>query len=141
MTDLAELNLLIDRARAIVGTDANVAKTLGVPFQTVSNWRHGHKNASPEDCALLAAVAGMDPMQEAARAMLRKHEGTKKGDLLMKALGKASLVTGAAVASAGAHAGTAVNWISGWMASHLGDLWALHTMYIAPNKQKTAVLV
>ena len=121
MDSLAELNLLIDKARTIAGTDANLAKLLGVPFQTISNWRHGHKNASPEDCALIAAVAGLDPMAEMARAALRKHDGSKKGELLRKALGKPLLAIGVASASAGVHAATAVSWISGWTAQTLAD--------------------
>lgn len=96
--------MLIDKASAIAGNDAALSRMLGVSRQTISNWRHGHKPCPPADQALLAAVAGADPLAELARATLRQHEGTKKGDLLMRALGKALLATGGAVASAGAHA-------------------------------------
>lgn len=104
MEDLAELNLLIDRAQLVAGSYYKLAKLVGLPEQRISDFRHGRRNASPEDCALFAAVAGLDPTQEMARAVLRKHAGTKKGDLLLKALGKPLLATGAAVASAGVHA-------------------------------------
>jgi len=52
----------------------------------------------------MAHVAGLDPLAELARATVRKFEGDKKGDLLMRALGKASLATGAVLATAGANA-------------------------------------
>lgn len=104
MERLDELNLLIDRAAKIAGSDRKLALMLGEPPQRVSNWRHGHAVAQPEDWALLAHVAGLDPVAELARATVAKHEAKRKGDLLMKALGKASLATGAALAGVGANA-------------------------------------
>lgn len=121
MDTLAELNLLIDKASAIAGSDAKLAALVGQPKQRVSNWRHGVVPCPIEDQALMASVAGMDPVQELARAVLRKHEGSKKGELLLKALGKASLATGAAIASAGAHAGVLASLISGSTAQSLAD--------------------
>lgn len=95
------LNSLIDKASAIAGSDAALARLLAVPRQRIANWRNGNDSCSPEDCALIASVAGIDPIQEMTRAMLRKHEGTPKGDRLMKVLGKPLQATGAAIASAG----------------------------------------
>lgn len=103
MKQLEELNLLIDKASAIAGSDAKLAKLVGAHPQNVSNWRHG-KSCPPEMQALMAHVAGLDPLAELARATVRRFEGEKKGDLLMKALGKASLATGAVLGSAGAAA-------------------------------------
>lgn len=102
MKHLEELNLLIDRAAAIAGSDYAVAKSIGVERQAISNWRHGHKPCPPEMQALMASVAGLDPLQTLARATVQKFEGEKKGDLLMRALGKASRLTGAAAGIAGA---------------------------------------
>ncbi len=104
MNQIEELNILIDKASAIVGSDYKLAKVIGCMPQNVSNWRHDRASCSPENRALLAAVAGLDPVAELARAVVEKHAGTSKGDMLMKALGKASLATGAALASAGAAA-------------------------------------
>ncbi len=101
MQHLQTLNLLIDHAKKNAGSDSAVAKAIGVPIQHVSNWRHGRRTATPEDQALLAAVAGLDPVAEMARAMVAKYEGTPKGDKLMRALGKALPVIGAAIGSAG----------------------------------------
>ena len=99
-----ELNILIDKASAIAGSDYRLAKMIGMTPQNVSNWRHGQASCSPENRALLAAVAGLDPVAELARATVEKHAGTSKGDMLMKALGKGLLATGVALASAGAAA-------------------------------------
>lgn len=102
MKHLEELNLLIDKASAIAGSDYKLAKLVGAMPQNVSNWRHGQASCSPENRALLAAIAGLDPVAELARATLEKHEGTSKGDLLMRALGKSSRLTGAIAGIVGA---------------------------------------
>lgn len=111
-----ELILLIGKASAIAGNDSRLAKNLGVPAQRIADWKAERRNATPEDHALLAAVAGLDPLPVLARAMVAKHEGTAKGDKLMRALGKTLLATGAAVASAGASAAETFSSIP-----HLGD--------------------
>lgn len=102
MKHLEELNLLIDKASAQAGSDSKLAKSIGVPPQHVSNWRHGHKTATPADQALMAHVAGLDPVQVLARATVAQYEGKAKGDALMKALGKASRLTGAVAGFVGA---------------------------------------
>lgn len=102
MNQIEELNLLIDKASAIAGSDYRLAKMIGAMPQNVSNWRHDRASCSPENRALLAAVAGLDPVAELARATLDKHQGTSKGDLLMKALGKSSRLTGAIAGIVGA---------------------------------------
>lgn len=99
-----EVITLLDKAKKAMGTDASVARALGTSAQRVTNWRTGNAPCSPENQALIAAIAGLDPLAELARAVVRKHEGTAKGDQLMKALGKSSLAIGAALASVGASA-------------------------------------
>lgn len=130
-THLTELNeLLTKAAKSLGGNDTKLAKTLGVSPQRISNWRHGHKTCQPEDQALLASIAGMDAIEVLARATVKQHEGTAKGDLLMRALGKGLLATGAVLGSAGASA--AVIFSSTTSSSELGK-WirvALDTMYI-----------
>jgi DNA-binding transcriptional regulator YdaS (Cro superfamily) len=101
---LTDINLLLDKAEEMCGKDYRTAKQLGVAPQLVCDWRAGRKNPQPEDIALIASVAGLDAEAWALRAMVEKHEGTAKGDRLMKAVGKALLVTGAGIGSAGAHA-------------------------------------
>lgn len=104
MKHLESLNMLIDRAAAVAGSDYKLAQTLGVPRGHVSQWRHDKRTATPADQALMAHVAGLDPVQVLARATVEAFEGKPKGDALMKALGKALLVTGAVAGSAGAAA-------------------------------------
>jgi hypothetical protein len=104
MKHLDSLNELIDQARSIAGSDYRLAKTLGVPPGHVSDWRHGRRTATPADQALMAHIAGLDAVQTLARATVQQYEGKAKGDALMKALGKASLATGAVLGSVGASA-------------------------------------
>lgn len=101
----SELNFLLDKARETCGSDYKVAKTIGATPQNVSDWRHERRTCMPEDIALLAAVAGLDAQAWLSRATVERYEGTPKGDRLMKALGKALVLTGAAAGSVGAHAG------------------------------------
>lgn len=100
----AEILSLLDAAKQQLGSDYKVCKALGISTSVISDWRHARKNPQPEDIALIAGLAGMDAATWALRALVEKHEGTPKGDRLMKAVGKAFLATGAAFAGAGANA-------------------------------------
>jgi len=102
MKHLESLNLLIDKASAIAGSDYKLAQSLSVPRGHVSDWRHGRRTATPADQALMAHVAGLDPVVTLARATVEQFEGKAKGDALMKALGKASRLTGAVAGFVGA---------------------------------------
>lgn len=112
MQDHDELLKLIDDASRRAGSDGKLATMLGVPRQHVSHWRHKHRPCNPENMALMAHIAGYDAIETLARATVRQYEGTAKGDLLMRALGKALLVTGAAIGSAGASAQETFSWTS-----------------------------
>lgn len=138
MNRLEELNLLIDRASQIAGSDRKLALLLGEPPQRVSNWRHGHAVAQPEDWALLAHVAGLDPVSELTRAIVAKHESKRKGDLLMKALGKASLVTGAVLGSVGASAHQISSMIPAGLTWTNAAEWiaGIYTMCIMLNRAR-----
>lgn len=98
------LDQLIDEAAKKAGNDAQLAKMLHVTRQTVSHWRHGHKPCPAADQTLMASIAGLPPEKFAAMALVAQHQGTAKGELLLKALGKVLLVTGAAIVSSGANA-------------------------------------
>lgn len=98
------LTQLLDKTKEATGSDYATAKALEVSRHVVSNWRSGSRTCTPEDVAQLAALAGLEADKWLVRAVLAKHEGTAKGDRLMKALGKVLAVTDAAVASSGAHA-------------------------------------
>lgn len=102
------LDELINRAAKVAGSDSKLAELIDVSRQAVSDWRHGRKPCPPADVALMAELAGLDPEAWTARAVIQQHEGTKKGAKLEKALKKAALVTGAALASCGVIAGEQV---------------------------------
>lgn len=102
MEHLQQLNELMDKAKSIAGSDYALAKQLGVSRMKVSNWRHGHQPCPVEDQALIAALAGLDPAEFLVRAVVLKHQGTAKGDRLMKVLGKSSIAIGAVLGSVGA---------------------------------------
>lgn len=104
MQHLDALNALIDQASRQAGNDRKLAKLLEKTPQRLSDWRHGRKTCQPEDQAIMASIAGLDAMEVLARATVEHFEGTPKGDLLMRALGKGLLATGAALGSVGASA-------------------------------------
>lgn len=104
MNNIDSVKTLIDLAARRAGSDYKLAKLLGETRQRISNWKNGSAACSPADQALLADIAGLDPVVVLARATVEKYEGRAKGDALMKALGKVLLVTGAAIGSAGASA-------------------------------------
>lgn len=93
------LRALLDAAQQKAGSDYKVAQLLGVPRQNVSDWRNGRRTCTPEDQALLAAIAGMDPEETLVRAVLEKHANTPKGEKLLSALGNASRRIGEVVTS------------------------------------------
>jgi hypothetical protein len=104
MKHLDELNLLIDAASKIAGSDNKLSLLCGCSRMRMSDWRKGRAPCPPEFQALLASIAGFDPQETAIRALVQRHEGTPMGEKLMRVLGKPSLVIGAAVGSAGASA-------------------------------------
>lgn len=91
------INALLDAAKEKTGSDYKTAKLLDRSSQEISNWRHGHKNPQPEDHALVAALAGLDPEEALIRAVLVKHANTSKGERLLSVLGNVLHRTGAAV--------------------------------------------
>jgi hypothetical protein len=96
------LDELINRASKAAGSNAALAKELEVSKTVVSDWKGGRKTCSPEDQALMAAMAGLDAEAWGARAMIAKHAGTTKGAKLEGALKKALAATGGALVSCGA---------------------------------------
>ena len=103
------LDELLDKASQAAGNDNQLAKRMGVSRQTISNWRAGERPCPPEDVALLAYVAGLDADAWGNRALIAKHEGTAKGELLTQALKKAYVATGGALALCGSTAAEAAN--------------------------------
>lgn len=98
------LDQLIDLASSKAGSDYKLAKMINVPRQNLSAWKHARKTCPVADVVLMAEIAGLDAHAWSARAIVKQYEGTPKGDMLYRVLGKALLVTGAAIASSGASA-------------------------------------
>lgn len=98
------LDQLMDQASRAAGSDYKLAQMLKTSRQAVSNWRHGQKTCPVADQVLMAEIAGLKPEEWAARALVAQYEGTSKGDMLFRALGKALLASGAVLVSSGANA-------------------------------------
>ena len=98
------LTQLMDQASEAMGSDYKLAQALGQSRGAISDWRHNRRPCPIEDQILMASMAGLEADKWAVRAIIAKHEGSAKGDMLYKALGKALLATGAAIASSGASA-------------------------------------
>lgn len=94
---------LIAKASQAVGSDAKLARAMGIAQQNISLWKSGERTCTPEDRARLAGFAKEDALQELVRATLEKTAGTLRGEQLRQVLGKWLHQTG--VASVGALAG------------------------------------
>ena len=103
-TQMSQVPELIERALAVAGSQAELARLLKVAPPNITVWKKEEKPCPPEDQARIAAIAGIDPIQTLVRAHIEKHEGTEKGDQLARVLGKFLVATGAAVATSGASA-------------------------------------
>jgi len=101
---MSQVPELIERALAVAGSQAELARLLKVTPPNITVWKKEEKPCPPEDQARIAAIAGIDPIQTLVRAHIEKHEGTEKGDQLARVLGKFLVATGAAVATSGASA-------------------------------------
>lgn len=104
MHNIHDVKTLIDKAATVCGSQSNLARELGIPPQHLSNMKNGIRKAQPSDIAAIGGIAGYDAAEMLARATVEDTEGTKKGAVLAKYLGKALLATGAAIATGGANA-------------------------------------
>ncbi len=95
---------LIDKAAEMCGSKAAVARELGIPQPHVAQWFSGARKAQPHDIAAIAELAGLDAIKFLAQAQMNELEGSRKGQILARALGKLALATGGALAGVSAHA-------------------------------------
>lgn len=68
-----QLEQLIDQASAIAGSDYKLAQRIGTTPQRVSNWRKEAQPCPIEDQALIAEVAGVDPVEQIIEALLERN--------------------------------------------------------------------
>lgn len=106
MYDLELTKTLIDKAAKVCGSKSAVARELGIPQPHIVQWQGGSRKAQPHDIAALAELAGLDAIKFLAAAQMNELEGSKKGQVLARALGKLALATGGALAGVSAHAST-----------------------------------
>jgi ribosome-binding protein aMBF1 (putative translation factor) len=76
------LENLIEQASAIAGSQSKLARMLDTDANVVTAWKTGRRTCSPEDRALLADIAGVDPIEEIAEALLERCEGKPKAERL-----------------------------------------------------------
>lgn len=82
------LAALIGKAAELAGSEAKLARAMGIPQSHVTNWKAGTRTCTPEDRARLAGFAREDALQELVRATLEKTAGTLRGEQLRQILGK-----------------------------------------------------
>jgi DNA-binding transcriptional regulator YdaS (Cro superfamily) len=88
---MSQLNILIERAASIVGSEYQLAKALGMQQPTISAWKSGKRACSPTDRAALADIAGADPVAEAIEGVLagidlETPKGLRARDALKRAM-------------------------------------------------------
>lgn len=79
---------LIDKASKACGSDAALARRMGIYPADISNLRAGKRALSPELAAEIADIAGEDARQAVIDAVIERNLTGKKGPLLKEILGK-----------------------------------------------------
>lgn len=92
---MPNLLTLIDKASEMCGGDAKLARRMGVAQSVISDMRHRGRTITPETAIELADIAGVNPLEAMADAVLERSKGTRREGVLREILGKA-LATGAA---------------------------------------------
>lgn len=89
MVNVKTVQTLIDMARARVGTDAALARRLGVPGHHPHEWRKGLRAVTPEVAAALCDVlelTGEEAREWVAVAIVENPKNAGKVELLKRAL-------------------------------------------------------
>ncbi|MFT4267475.1 MAG: hypothetical protein QM586_09675 [Xenophilus sp.] len=87
---MSQLNVLIENAAKIAGSEYKLAQALGMQQPTISAWKSGKRPCSPTDRAALADIAGTDPAEEALEGVLAGIDlTTPKGKRAQAALMRA----------------------------------------------------
>ncbi|WP_424953198.1 YdaS family helix-turn-helix protein [Comamonas aquatica] len=79
---------LIDKAAKNLGSQAALARELGVHRAQITNWKRGTHVCKPDDLAAIGYFAGYNALNILAAATIKETEGTAKGKVLEAALGK-----------------------------------------------------
>lgn len=100
---MASVQTLIDLARVKCGTDAELARRVGVPRSHVAMWKSGVRPVSPETVATICDVlqlSGEECREWVAVAMVENPKNAKVADRLRRAL-FASLAVGVGLSAIG----------------------------------------
>lgn len=81
-----QIRELLDKAKTVTKSDLATARAINVPGSYVADWRAGIRTCTAEDRALLADVAGVDPIAEIAEALIERTAGKAKGERLRAVL-------------------------------------------------------
>lgn len=81
VTELVEL-----AEKASGGTPTSLAHRLNVKPPVVFEWKSGKRTCTAEDRALLADIAGVDPLPEIAEALIERCSGKPKEEQLRRVL-------------------------------------------------------
>lgn len=73
---------LIKRAEDHEGGPAALARALDVPPSHVSNWKQGVRTCPPDMRARMAAIAGVDPMQELVEGLAEGLSDERRAGLM-----------------------------------------------------------
>ena len=98
MSNVDEITQLIEKAGTHVGSEYKLAKAMGIPQRTLSDWKANRRTCTPSDRARLAGFAREDAIQELVRATIDGAKGLKR-EQLIRVLGKLSPQTGGALHS------------------------------------------
>lgn len=79
------------------GSDAALARRMGIYPADVSRLRAGKRPLSPELAAEIAEIAGEDARQAVIDAIIERNADSRKGALLREILGKARAAGGVAM--------------------------------------------
>ena len=89
LVNMKHFGELITRAVRVVGNEQALATKVQVSEETVQRWVSGQVRGEPEDVALIAAAAGLDPVAWFVRASLARHSAdSPRGHLIHQALNR-----------------------------------------------------
>ena len=88
---MSQLNLLIEKAASIAGSEYKLAQMLGMQQPTITAWKTGKRPCSAPDRAALADVAGENAAEAAVEAVIEginldTPKGQRAKEALMRAL-------------------------------------------------------
>lgn len=110
----SEIARLISKAGEKCGSEYKLAKAMGIPQSTLSNWKSESRKCTPGDRARLAGFAREDAVQELVRATIEAAKGTKR-EQLQRVLGKLSRQTGAAASTAALSLISLISGLTAWL--------------------------